>query len=65
MVLATWQKLAPIFLIGCLLEGDEKSGLILVAVALSCMSALAGGLGGLNQTQFRSLLAYSSIVHLG
>nr|AOY34887.1 NADH dehydrogenase subunit 2 [Clithon retropictum] len=65
MVLATWQKLAPIFLMGCLFEGDEKSSLILVAVALSCMSALAGGLGGLNQTQFRSLLAYSSIVHLG
>nr|URF21491.1 NADH dehydrogenase subunit 2 [Clithon corona] len=65
MILATWQKLAPIFLMGCLFEGDEKSSLILVAVGLSCMSALAGGLGGLNQTQFRSLLAYSSIVHLG
>ena len=50
---------------GCLLEGDEKSGLVLVAVGLRCLSALAGGLGGLNQTQFRSLLAYSSIVHLG
>ena len=65
IVLATWQKLAPIFLMGCLLEGDEKSGLVLVAVGLRCLSALAGGLGGLNQTQFRSLLAYSSIVHLG
>ena len=65
IVLATWQKLAPIFLMGCLLDGDERSRLVVVAVALSCISALAGGLGGLNQTQFRSLLAYSSIVHLG
>nr|YP_010546353.1 NADH dehydrogenase subunit 2 [Nerita costata]UYI29869.1 NADH dehydrogenase subunit 2 [Nerita costata] len=65
MVLATWQKLAPIFLMGCLLEGDEKSNLVVMAVVLSCLSALAGGVGGLNQTQFRALLAYSSIVHLG
>nr|ANZ03417.1 NADH dehydrogenase subunit 2 [Theodoxus fluviatilis] len=65
MILATWQKLAPIFLMCCLLEGDEKSSLVIVAVVLSCLSALVGGVGGLNQTQFRSLLAYSSIVHLG
>jgi len=65
MVLATWQKLAPIFLIGCLLEDSVKFRVMFVVILFRCISALVGGLGGLNQTQFRSLLAYSSVVHLG
>ncbi|MCB4744256.1 MAG: hypothetical protein LGB07_01160 [Sulfurovum sp.] len=28
-------------------------------------SSLLGGVGGINQTQIRALLAYSSIGHLG
>lgn len=65
MVLATWQKLAPIFLISCLMEDSVKSRVLFIIVTFGCLSALVGGLGGINQTQFRSLLAYSSIVHLG
>jgi len=29
------------------------------------MSGIVGGIGGVNQTQIRSLLAYSSISHIG
>nr|YP_009383951.1 NADH dehydrogenase subunit 2 [Conus quercinus]ARS74450.1 NADH dehydrogenase subunit 2 [Conus quercinus]QDP70833.1 NADH dehydrogenase subunit 2 [Conus quercinus] len=65
MLLATWQKLAPLFLLLSLSElGDLKELLVLFCI-MSAGSALIGGAGGLNQTQIRALLAYSSIGHLG
>nr|QXU60617.1 NADH dehydrogenase subunit 2 [Dendronereis chipolini] len=61
MILATWQKLAPIMLamssITCLNP--------ITVVLFSTMSAIVGGMGGMNQTQLRTILAYSSIGHLG
>nr|WNH22298.1 NADH dehydrogenase subunit 2 [Lophiodes reticulatus] len=59
-ILATWQKLAPFAL---LLQLQQGSPQLLVALALT--SLLVGGWGGLNQTQLRKILAYSSIAHLG
>ncbi len=47
------------------MEDSVKSRVLFIIVTFGCLSALVGGLGGINQTQFRSLLAYSSIVHLG
>jgi len=32
---------------------------------IASISRLVGGLGGINQTQVRAILAYSSIGHLG
>nr|AHA81858.1 NADH dehydrogenase subunit 2 [Etheostoma spectabile spectabile]AHA81859.1 NADH dehydrogenase subunit 2 [Etheostoma spectabile spectabile] len=60
LVLSTWQKLAPFAL---LLQLQPANSAILVALGLA--STLAGGWGGLNQTQLRKILAYSSIAHLG
>nr|ADP88420.1 NADH dehydrogenase subunit 2 [Ctenogobiops tongaensis] len=60
LIMSTWQKLAPFAL---LLQIPLADRTILVLLALS--STLIGGWGGLNQTQLRKILAYSSIAHLG
>nr|YP_011002937.1 NADH dehydrogenase subunit 2 [Optediceros sp.]WPR14855.1 NADH dehydrogenase subunit 2 [Optediceros sp.] len=65
LMLATWQKIAPLFLLCVLLLEDMNFMIGLIFCLLSVGSALIGGLGGMNQTQLRSLLAYSSIGHLG
>nr|WNH20946.1 NADH dehydrogenase subunit 2 [Pseudocheilinus octotaenia] len=60
LVLSTWQKLAPFAL---LLQMQPAHPTILILLGLA--STLVGGWGGLNQTQLRKILAYSSIAHLG
>nr|WIM50855.1 NADH dehydrogenase subunit 2 [Conus ventricosus] len=65
MLLATWQKLAPLFLLLSLCQLSEVKELLALFCVMSGGSALVGGMGGLNQTQVRALLAYSSIGHLG
>nr|AXF46301.1 NADH dehydrogenase subunit 2 [Penion chathamensis] len=65
LLLATWQKFAPLFLITCLLELNQSYMMAFIFCIISAGSALMGGLGGMNQTQVRALLAYSSIGHLG
>nr|QGZ08782.1 NADH dehydrogenase subunit 2 [Oneirodes bradburyae] len=60
LILSTWQKLAPFALI---LQLQPSNPTILVFLGLA--STLIGGWGGLNQTQLRKILAYSSIAHLG
>nr|AAL16592.1 NADH dehydrogenase subunit 2 [Microdesmus bahianus] len=60
LILSTWQKLAPFVL---LLQLPLQHQPVLTLMALS--STLVGGWGGLNQTQLRKVLAYSSIAHLG
>nr|WBR65509.1 NADH dehydrogenase subunit 2 [Layahima chiangi] len=57
-ILMTWQKIAPMILISyCLFH----KFIYLVII----FSILVGSIGGLNQTNLRSLMAYSSINHLG
>ncbi|YP_009445604.1 NADH dehydrogenase subunit 2 (mitochondrion) [Saccopteryx leptura] len=61
LILLTWQKLAPLsvlYVISPVINLD----LILL---MSMMSIAIGGWGGLNQTQLRKILAYSSIAHMG
>nr|YP_009711192.1 NADH dehydrogenase subunit 2 [Lepidotrigla kanagashira]QGI24607.1 NADH dehydrogenase subunit 2 [Lepidotrigla kanagashira]QMX78176.1 NADH dehydrogenase subunit 2 [Lepidotrigla hime] len=60
LILSTWQKLAPFAL---LIQIQPSNPTLLVA--LGVISTLIGGWGGLNQTQLRKILAYSSIAHLG
>uniref|UniRef100_B8QGW0 NADH-ubiquinone oxidoreductase chain 2 n=2 Tax=Mitsukurina owstoni TaxID=57987 RepID=B8QGW0_MITOW len=61
LILSTWQKLAP-FAILLQLYPSLNSNLL---VFLGVLSTMIGGWGGLNQTQLRKILAYSSIAHLG
>nr|YP_010463137.1 NADH dehydrogenase subunit 2 [Chaetodon modestus]UUJ37644.1 NADH dehydrogenase subunit 2 [Chaetodon modestus] len=60
LILSTWQKLAPFAL---LLQIQFINPTLLMLLGL--LSTLVGGWGGLNQTQLRKILAYSSIAHLG
>nr|AHB23399.1 NADH dehydrogenase subunit 2 [Hemibarbus sp. 'Taiwanese barbel steed']AIU41032.1 NADH dehydrogenase subunit 2 [Hemibarbus sp. 090914]AJD85349.1 NADH dehydrogenase subunit 2 [Hemibarbus labeo] len=61
LILSTWQKLAPLALIIQTAQAIDP----LLLTTLGLMSTLAGGWGGLNQTQLRKILAYSSIAHMG
>nr|WNH20907.1 NADH dehydrogenase subunit 2 [Gnatholepis cauerensis] len=60
LIMSTWQKLAPFSL---LLQIPAYNQDLLILMGLA--STLIGGWGGLNQTQLRKILAYSSIAHLG
>nr|BAV71056.1 NADH dehydrogenase subunit 2 [Toxabramis houdemeri] len=61
LILSTWQKLAPFALI--IQTAQAVDPVLLTALGLA--STLVGGWGGLNQTQLRKILAYSSIAHMG
>nr|BAM11050.1 NADH dehydrogenase subunit 2 [Heteropneustes fossilis] len=61
LIMATWQKLAPLSLIIQLAPTIHPQLLII----LGLISIFTGGWGGLNQTQLRKIMAYSSIAHLG
>nr|QJQ72490.1 NADH dehydrogenase subunit 2 [Gerres decacanthus] len=60
LIVATWQKLAPLAL---LLQIHPSNSTLLIILGIT--STLVGGWGGLNQTQLRKVMAYSSIAHLG
>nr|ABW04616.1 NADH dehydrogenase subunit 2 [Crotaphytus vestigium] len=61
LIISTWQKLAPAALM--YLTINNLSPKILLTMGL--LSTAIGGWGGLNQTQLRKIMAYSSIAHLG
>nr|YP_009024081.1 NADH dehydrogenase subunit 2 [Petaurista alborufus]AFH57701.1 NADH dehydrogenase subunit 2 [Petaurista alborufus]WBF97276.1 NADH dehydrogenase subunit 2 [Petaurista alborufus] len=61
LILLTWQKIAPISIM-FQIAPSINSPLIMTMAMLSIM---LGGWGGLNQTQLRKILAYSSIAHMG
>nr|AFO12804.1 NADH dehydrogenase subunit 2 [Pachydactylus gaiasensis] len=61
LAISTWQKLAPLTLL--YLTINHMSTLILMLTGL--LSVTIGGLGGLNQTQTRKIMAFSSIAHMG
>nr|AAC62268.1 NADH dehydrogenase subunit 2 [Basiliscus plumifrons]AVH86180.1 NADH dehydrogenase subunit 2 [Basiliscus plumifrons] len=61
LIITTWQKLAPMALMTLTANNLSMTTLILMGI----LSAMVGGWGGLNQTQTRKLMAYSSIAHLG
>nr|YP_009294830.1 NADH dehydrogenase subunit 2 [Acheilognathus meridianus]ANA11079.1 NADH dehydrogenase subunit 2 [Acheilognathus meridianus] len=61
LILSTWQKLAPLALI--IQTTQNVNPTLLTMLGLS--STIIGGWGGMNQTQLRKILAYSSIAHMG
>nr|AAC27579.2 NADH dehydrogenase subunit II [Anolis olssoni] len=60
-IIVTWQKLAPMSLIFLTMNNLNPTILLL----LGLLSSTVGGWAGLNQTQTRKIMAYSSISHLG
>nr|YP_002117868.1 NADH dehydrogenase subunit 2 [Ursus spelaeus]AOD42468.1 NADH dehydrogenase subunit 2 [Ursus ingressus]QUA11512.1 NADH dehydrogenase subunit 2 [Ursus kanivetz]QJF46835.1 NADH dehydrogenase subunit 2 [Ursus ingressus]QJF46848.1 NADH dehydrogenase subunit 2 [Ursus ingressus]CAQ68418.1 NADH dehydrogenase subunit 2 [Ursus spelaeus] len=61
MILLTWQKIAPLSVLYQISPSINPN----LLVAMAATSVLVGGWGGLNQTQLRKILAYSSIAHMG
>nr|UPI55364.1 NADH dehydrogenase subunit 2 [Manocoreus sp.] len=58
MIIMTWQKIAPLMI----LSNINPNNWFMYSVII--LSASIGGVGGLNQTSLRKILAYSSINHL-
>nr|YP_010492255.1 NADH dehydrogenase subunit 2 [Aporrectodea trapezoides]UWM94566.1 NADH dehydrogenase subunit 2 [Aporrectodea trapezoides] len=61
LILSTWQKLAPLSIMAFLLPQKNMSFIMAVAG----INALVGGIMGMNQSQMRTIMAYSSIGHIG
>nr|YP_009763102.1 NADH dehydrogenase subunit 2 [Myrmeleon formicarius]QIR63614.1 NADH dehydrogenase subunit 2 [Myrmeleon formicarius] len=57
-ILMTWQKIAPMVLISYCLFNEFIFFIVILSIFI-------GSIGGFNQTNLRSLMAYSSINHLG
>nr|BAE79541.1 NADH dehydrogenase subunit 2 [Mantidactylus bellyi] len=61
LILSTWQKIAPMALLIQISESINLEFLFITGLT----STLIGGWGGINQTQLRKIMAFSSIGHLG
>nr|UAV88692.1 NADH dehydrogenase subunit 2 [Camelidae sp. PDM-2021] len=61
LILLTWQKLAPLSVLYQIAPSINPNMLL----TMSVLSIMIGGWGGLNQTQLRKIMAYSSIGHMG
>nr|Q330C3.1 RecName: Full=NADH-ubiquinone oxidoreductase chain 2; AltName: Full=NADH dehydrogenase subunit 2 [Nyctophilus arnhemensis]AAS91434.1 NADH dehydrogenase subunit 2 [Nyctophilus arnhemensis] len=61
LILLTWQKLAPLSIMYMISPLTNLNILMIMAL----LSIAIGGWGGLNQTQLRKIMAYSSIAHMG
>uniref|UniRef100_A0A343A337 NADH-ubiquinone oxidoreductase chain 2 n=2 Tax=Mobula tarapacana TaxID=495869 RepID=A0A343A337_9CHON len=61
LILSTWQKLAPFAVLLQLYPLLNPT----LLTSMGVLSIILGGWGGLNQTQLRKILAYSSIAHIG
>nr|QHI39369.1 NADH dehydrogenase subunit 2 [Dicrostonyx torquatus]QHI39577.1 NADH dehydrogenase subunit 2 [Dicrostonyx torquatus]QHI39655.1 NADH dehydrogenase subunit 2 [Dicrostonyx torquatus]QHI39681.1 NADH dehydrogenase subunit 2 [Dicrostonyx torquatus]QHI39694.1 NADH dehydrogenase subunit 2 [Dicrostonyx torquatus] len=61
LILLTWQKIAPLTILFQYYELMSPKMLIMSAIT----SVLVGAWNGLNQTQTRKIMAYSSIAHMG
>nr|AEA37916.1 NADH dehydrogenase subunit 2 [Heteronotia planiceps]ALV88252.1 NADH dehydrogenase subunit 2 [Heteronotia binoei]AEA37919.1 NADH dehydrogenase subunit 2 [Heteronotia planiceps]AEA37920.1 NADH dehydrogenase subunit 2 [Heteronotia planiceps]ALV88412.1 NADH dehydrogenase subunit 2 [Heteronotia binoei] len=61
LIISTWQKIAPLTLLYLLINHLSTDTMLLLGLT----SALLGGWTGLNQTQTRKIMAFSSISHMG
>nr|AAL10110.1 NADH dehydrogenase subunit 2 [Varanus prasinus] len=61
LIITTWQKIAPT----ALLIMTWNTAPARMTLTVGFLSIIIGGLGGLNQTQLRKMMAFSSIAHLG
>lgn len=60
IIISTWQKVAPLALLTITYYSTLSSVIMIFAIS----RAFVGGVGGINQSHLRPLLAYSSIGHL-
>lgn len=58
LLLITWQKLAPIYIVSITININKTT------ITIICVSAIMGAIGGINQTSTRKIIAYSSMNHI-
>nr|YP_010029147.1 NADH dehydrogenase subunit 2 [Hybomys trivirgatus]QOU10053.1 NADH dehydrogenase subunit 2 [Hybomys trivirgatus] len=61
LILLTWQKIAPLSIMYQIYQMLNPT----IILTLAITSIFMGAWGGLNQTQTRKIMAYSSIAHMG
>nr|WPW52452.1 NADH dehydrogenase subunit 2 [Mus musculus musculus]WPW52556.1 NADH dehydrogenase subunit 2 [Mus musculus musculus] len=61
LILLTWQKIAPLSILIQIYPLLNSTIILMLAI----ISIFMGAWGGLNQTQMRKIMAYSSIAHMG
>nr|USQ66659.1 NADH dehydrogenase subunit 2 [Praomys daltoni complex sp. clade C1] len=61
LILLTWQKIAPLSILFQIYNLINPT----ITLILAILSIFIGAWGGLNQTQMRKIMAYSSIAHMG
>nr|QOU09808.1 NADH dehydrogenase subunit 2 [Lemniscomys bellieri] len=61
LILLTWQKIAPLSIMLQIFHMFHPMIIMMLAIS----SIFMGAWGGLNQTQTRKIMAYSSIAHMG
>jgi len=61
LILSTWQKLAPLAYVAIIISSAMYNIIIIIA----SIRAFLGGMLGINQSKLRSIIAYSSITHIG
>nr|YP_009870281.1 NADH dehydrogenase subunit 2 [Otomys irroratus]QFO90497.1 NADH dehydrogenase subunit 2 [Otomys irroratus]QKJ82443.1 NADH dehydrogenase subunit 2 [Otomys irroratus] len=61
LILLTWQKIAPLSIMFQIYHLLNPTLVLILAIS----SIFMGAWGGLNQTQTRKIMAYSSIAHMG
>nr|YP_010010493.1 NADH dehydrogenase subunit 2 [Sycanus croceovittatus]QOH97841.1 NADH dehydrogenase subunit 2 [Sycanus croceovittatus] len=59
-ILMTWQKVAPMYILSCVINMNEMISYFAIPIMV-----LTGSLGGLNQTSIRKIMSYSSMDHMG
>nr|AAG00724.1 NADH dehydrogenase subunit 2 [Gonocephalus grandis] len=61
LLISTWQKIAPMILLFTMSNHIQSN----ISLILGLLSTLVGGWGGMNQTQLRKMMAFSSIANTG
>ena len=61
LLLSSWQKIAPVFILLYAILPKIKSTLIIIIISIN---ALTGGIIGLRQSSIKKIIAYSSITHI-
>nr|AAG00700.2 NADH dehydrogenase subunit 2 [Calotes mystaceus] len=61
LLISTWQKIAPMSLLFIMSNNTSPN----ITLIIGTLSTVFGGWAGMNQTQLRKMLAYSSIANMG
>jgi len=60
LILSTWQKIAPLFIIVYIIKPKTN-----IRTLIAALNALIGRIIGLRQVHIKKIIAYSSITHIG